>query len=146
MDHLDGITNLSSLDPLQNACFFLTIINPPLKKRGPNRVLLYIWVHIIIIPPLPEGGGGNTVYLCPSKKIFVSFFSVTVDGRNLIFGHKLHIGMPYCGKRFGPVIFLLPVCQLSWFLYTFNIYAHFSSHFSQQLLMAEIWYLVTSFI
>jgi hypothetical protein len=25
-------------------------------------------------------------------------------------------------------------------------YAHFSSHFSQQLLMAEIWYLVTSFI
>ena len=42
--------------------------------------------------------------------------------------------------------FLLPVCRLSWFLYTFNIYAHFSSHFSQQLLMAEIWYLVTSFI
>jgi hypothetical protein len=34
----------------------------------------------------------------------------------------------------------------SWFLYTLNIYAHFSSHFSQQLLMAEIWYLVTSFI
>ena len=32
------------------------------------------------------------------------------------------------------------------FLYTLNIYAHFSSHFSQQLLIAEIWYLVTSFI
>jgi hypothetical protein len=42
--------------------------------------------------------------------------------------------------------FLLPVCRLCWFLYTLNIYAHFSSHFSQQLLMAEIWYLVTSFI
>jgi hypothetical protein len=40
----------------------------------------------------------------------------------------------------------LPVCRLCWFLYTLNIYAHFSSHFSQQLLMAEIWYLVTSFI
>jgi hypothetical protein len=26
------------------------------------------------------------------------------------------------------------------------IYAHFSSHFSQQILMAEIWYFVTSFI
>jgi hypothetical protein len=39
-----------------------------------------------------------------------------------------------------------PVCRVSWFLYTLNIYAHFSSHFSQQLLMAEIWYLVTSFI
>ena len=31
---------------------------------------------------------------------FVAFFSATIDGRNLIFGHKLHIGMPYCGKRF----------------------------------------------
>ena len=27
----------------------------------------------------------------------VAFFSVTVDGRNLIFGHKRHIGIPYCG-------------------------------------------------
>jgi hypothetical protein len=36
----------------------------------------------------------------------------------------------------------------SYFLFadTLNIYAHFPSHFSQQLLMAEIWYLVTSFI
>ena len=34
---------------------------------------------------------------CPSKMFFVAFFSVTVDGRNLIFGHKLHIGIPYCG-------------------------------------------------
>ena len=50
------------------------------------------------------------------------------------------------GSVFGPVRFLLPVCRLSWFLYTLNIYAHFSSHFPQQLLMAEIWYLVTSFI
>ena len=33
-----------------------------------------------------------------------------------------------------------------WFLYTLNIYALFSWHFSQPLLMAEIWYLVTSFI
>jgi hypothetical protein len=48
------------------------------------------------------------------------------------------------GSVFGPVRFLLPVCRLSWFLYTLNIYAHVSSHFSQQLLMAEIWYLVTS--
>jgi hypothetical protein len=28
------------------------------------------------------------------------FHSVTVDGRNLIFGHKLHIGTPYHEKRF----------------------------------------------
>jgi hypothetical protein len=35
--------------------------------------------------------------ICP---FLVTFFSATIDGRNLIFGHKLHIGMPYCGKRF----------------------------------------------
>ena len=33
----------------------------------------------------------------PSNIFFVAFFSVTVDGRNLIFGHKRHIGIPYCG-------------------------------------------------
>jgi hypothetical protein len=32
----------------------------------------------------------------PSKISFVAFFSVTVDGRNLIFGHKRNIGIPYC--------------------------------------------------
>ena len=31
---------------------------------------------------------------------FVTFFSATIDGRDLIFGHKLHIGTPYRGKRF----------------------------------------------
>jgi hypothetical protein len=30
----------------------------------------------------------------------VTFFSATIDGRDLIFGHKLHIGTPYRGKRF----------------------------------------------
>jgi hypothetical protein len=29
-----------------------------------------------------------------------AFFSATVDGRNLIFRHNLHIGMQYCGKCF----------------------------------------------
>jgi hypothetical protein len=31
---------------------------------------------------------------------FVAFFSASIEGRNLIFGHKLHIGTPYRGKRF----------------------------------------------
>jgi hypothetical protein len=31
------------------------------------------------------------------------------------------------GSVFGPVRFLLPVCRLSWSLYTLNIYANFSS-------------------
>jgi hypothetical protein len=41
----------------------------------------------------------------PFKIFFVKFFSATIDGRNLIFGHKLHIGMPYCGKRFWTCLF-----------------------------------------
>ena len=31
---------------------------------------------------------------------FVAFFSATIDGRNLTFGHKLYIGIPYREKRF----------------------------------------------
>jgi hypothetical protein len=36
----------------------------------------------------------------PSKIFFVAFFSATINGRNLIFGHKFHIGTPYRGKCF----------------------------------------------
>ena len=41
----------------------------------------------------------HLTYICICT-FFVAFFSVAIDDRNLIFGHKLHIGMPYCGKRF----------------------------------------------
>jgi len=52
--------------------------------------------------PAPPEGGYTVLPLSfhLSKIFFVAFFSATIDGRNLIFGHKLHIGMPYCGKRF----------------------------------------------
>ena len=98
----------------------------------------------LIIPPLPEGGGGMLFYLCPSvlPKYFSSHFSQLLMAEiwYLVtsFTYVCHI----VGSVFGTIRFLLPVCRLSWFLYTLNIYAHFS----QQLLMAEIWYLVTSFI
>jgi hypothetical protein len=78
---------------------------------------------------------------------FVTFFSATIDGRNLIFGHKLHIGTPYRGKRCWT--HQIPTSCLPTLLICIHIehtYAHFSSHFSQQLLMAEIWYFVTIFI
>ena len=69
----------------------------------------WCFLTFIVIPPLPGGGGGILFYLCPSVRpsflpsvqdIFRRIFSATIDGRNLIFGHKLHIGMPYRGKRF----------------------------------------------
>jgi hypothetical protein len=34
------------------------------------------------------------------RPCFVTFFSATIDGRDQLFGHKLHIGSPYRGKRF----------------------------------------------
>ena len=39
----------------------------------------------------------HSTYICT---FVVAFFSATIDGRDLIFGHKLHIGTPYRGKRF----------------------------------------------
>jgi hypothetical protein len=39
------------------------------------------------------------------------------------------------GSVFGPVRFLLPVCRLSWFLYTLSIYAHFSSQTQRKMYM-----------
>jgi hypothetical protein len=70
-----------------------------MKKK--KKVLSYIFEFQLIIPCSPKGKG---VYcftsVRPSKIFFIAFFSVTVDGRNLIFGHKCHIGTPYHGKRF----------------------------------------------
>ena len=39
----------------------------------------------------------HTFCICP---FLVAFFSATIDGRDLIFGHKLQIGTPYRGKCF----------------------------------------------
>jgi hypothetical protein len=74
-----------------NAFFFL------LYSRSMGGVYLYThstggWVYSVRPSIRPS--------LRLSKIFFVAFFSATIDGRNLIFGHKLHIGKPYCGKRF----------------------------------------------
>ena len=122
-----------------------------------------------VIPPLPGGGGGILLYLCPSfrpsvrpsvrlsvlpsvcpsvrPKYFSSHFSQQLSMAEIWYLVTSFISVCHIvGSVFGPVRFLLPVCWLGWFLYTLNIYAHFSSHFSQKLLMTGIWYLVTSFI
>ena len=66
-----------------------------------NHYYLSFYCRPLLYPCSPKGEGGILFYLCPSfrpsKIFFVTLFSVTVDGRNLIFGHKRHIGIPYCG-------------------------------------------------
>ena len=104
----------------------------------------------LIIHPLPEEGGGYTVLplsvrpsVRPSKIFFVAFFSATIDGRNLIFLSQVSYRYPISWEAFldlSDSYFLF--ADLVGFVYTLNIYAHLS----QQLLMAEIWYLLTSFI
>jgi hypothetical protein len=117
------ISNVKRLPSLWNWCqtqreiYYSMYINIRMNLLKIIFFFLNLWfiVDIIgfIIPPLPEGGGGYTVLplsVCSSfrasirqsfrlsvQDIFVAFFSVTVDGRNLIFGHTHHIGIPYCG-------------------------------------------------
>ena len=67
------------------------LISVILKCRADSKFVYLLY------PRSPKGEGGILFYLCPSKIFFVAFFSVTVDGRNLIIGHKRHIGIPYYG-------------------------------------------------
>ena len=117
-------------------------------------MLIYVCcIRHVFIPPLPGGGGGTLFYLCPSvrpsvrPRYFSSHFSQQLSMAEIWYLVTSFIYVCHnVGSVCGSVRFLLPVCRLSWFLYTLNIYAHFSSHVSQQLLMTHIWYLVTSFI
>jgi len=57
----------------------------------------------IIIPMLHRRGVYCFTSLRPSvcpKIFFIAFFSATIDGRNLIFGHKLHIRYPISWEVF----------------------------------------------
>ena len=66
--------------------------------------------------------------------IYAHFLSATIDGRNLIFRHNLHIGSQYCGKCFWTR--QIPVCRLSWLLYTFNIYMHIF----RRIILSNYWW------
>jgi hypothetical protein len=57
----------------------------------------YMHCKSIYYTPAPRRGRGVYCFTCPSNIFFVAFFSVTIDGRNLIFGHKRHKCIPYCG-------------------------------------------------
>jgi hypothetical protein len=90
--------------------------------------------------------GFYTQHICT---FFVTFFSATIDGRDLIFGHKLHIGTPYRGKRFWnhqiPTSCLPTLLIFIHIEHTFCICPFLVAFFTATI-TAEIWYLVTSFI
>ena len=66
-----------------------SIYYTPASRRG-RGVYCFTSVRLLVRPSV----------LPPSNIFFVAFYSVTIDGRNLILGHKYHIGIPYRGKRF----------------------------------------------
>jgi hypothetical protein len=107
--------------------------------------LLYTRPTRLIIPPLPEGGGGYTVLplsVCPS--ILPSVQDIFLSN---CWWQKSDI-WSQASYRYTIlwVAFLDPSDSYFLFADLVGLYAHFSSHFSQQLLKTEIWYLVTSVI
>jgi hypothetical protein len=84
----------------------MTSINSSLKNHKQLTIFHYLAEHFIIevyicwpyvchYTPAPPEGGYTVLPLSfrPCKIFFVAFFSATIDAKNLIFGHKLHIGM-----------------------------------------------------
>ena len=73
----------------------------PAPRRG-RRVYCFTSVRLSVRPSFrpsfrPAVRPSVLPSFRPSKIFFIVFFSVALDGRNLIFGHKRHIGIPYCG-------------------------------------------------
>ena len=56
-----------------------------------------MFVCTFIIPPKGQGVYCFTSVRPSVQDIFRRIFLSNVDGRNLIFGYKRHIGIPYCG-------------------------------------------------
>jgi hypothetical protein len=72
-----------------------------IKLTSSNSYKSRIFVSLIAAPYFKNAfAPGASIRRNTVCSFFVAFFSATIDDRNLIFGHKLHIGMPSCGKRF----------------------------------------------
>ena len=127
------------------------------KIKHKNNCVLVHNLGQIFIPPLPEGGGEYTVLplsVLPSVLLSVQDIFRRIFLSNCWWQKSDIWSQASYRYTILWVAFLDP--SDSYFLFadfvdfythwTYNVYGHFSSHFSQQLLMAEIWYLVTSFI
>jgi hypothetical protein len=70
---------------------------------------------------------------------FVAFFSATIDGRNLIFCHNLHIGAQYCRKCFWTR--QIPTsCLLTWLIVGFYTHWIYSiCEFFRHIFLSNYW-------
>jgi hypothetical protein len=92
---------ISAINSCWEKCAYMFNVFKPQEGRTPNLIILIKRYFYYTTAPR-RGRRGILFYLCPSvlpsvQDIFCRIFSVTVDGRNLIFGHKHHIGIQYCG-------------------------------------------------
>jgi hypothetical protein len=93
------------------------------------------WVHQIATSCLPTLLIYIHICICT---FFVAFFSATIDGRNLILGHKLHIGTLYRGKRFWTHQIPTSSLPILLILYTFNI--HLYMHIFRHIFLSNYWW------
>jgi hypothetical protein len=107
-------------------------------KKQINKHNSYILLAFLQSGSVPELDMQESKHFLPDRFVHSDYWWQKSD----IWSQAWHRYAISWEAFFGTIRFLRPVCRLSWFLSTLNIYAHFS----QQLLMAEIWYLVTSFI
>jgi hypothetical protein len=87
--------------PKVQAPFGVSLLQPLLIIQGYNQNKMYCELMLTYdTPALRQTGSMVFIHIEHICTFFVTFFSATIDGRNVIFGHKLHIGTLYRGKRF----------------------------------------------
>ena len=106
-----------------------------------------LW-EAFLYPRSPKGEGGILFYLCPSVQD--NFLSNCWWQKSDIWSQASY-RYPISWEAFlnpsdSYFLFVDFVDFYTHLTYITFVYAHFSSHFSKQLLMTGIWYLVTSFI
>jgi hypothetical protein len=95
-----------------------------------------IWYYYT---PLPGGGGGYTVLPLSVQDIFRRIFLRNYWWHKFDIWSQASYRYPISWEAFfGPIRFLLPVCRLCWFLYTFNI--HLNMHIFRRIFLSNYWW------